>query len=44
MSEPIDVAKLPNLAEMTDEEIDDFASRLWESLPQPYLAPETKSE
>lgn len=44
MSDSIDVAKLPNLAEMTDEEIDEFASKLWESIPQPYLPSETVGE
>ena len=44
MSDSIDVTKLPNLAEMTDEEIDALASRIWESIPQPYLANETVGE
>lgn len=44
MSDSIDVTKLPNLAEMSDEEIDALASKIWESIPQPYLANETAAE
>jgi len=37
MSESIDVSQLPDLSVMTDEQIDDFASKLWESIPQAEL-------
>jgi len=40
----IDVAQLPNLSDMTDSEIDAFASQLWESIPQPFLPNETVGE
>ena len=37
MTDEINVFKLSNLAEMTDEEIDAFASAIWDSLPKDEL-------
>lgn len=38
MSDKLEVAELPDISKMTDEEIDDLAANLWAKLTKPSVS------